>query len=558
MKLLLLSLLAAGAFAARVPVSHLTEDNAPAVVPPFWRATRQAEAHKTVRLSIALKHKPAATAKINEVFNAVSDPKSREYGQHLTREQMEELCAPAQDTRTTVVDWVKSAGVSEDSIAFTRAGDLAFVTLTVAQASQLVGASFQVFEPTVPLTMGHRTIIRSLGPFTAPEAVAAQVDFVVGHIGFPKRAPAMKNLKEKVGATLPVGPKQLRQRYNISAIGTGASNGNAMAVAEFQGQYFSPSDLKTFFAQYMPGSYVDTVTKIVGQNEGAAPGVEAELDIQYIMGVAPNIPAWFWSNPAFDFWSDLTAWVGQINDEKNPPLVHSVSYGDQAEGPAGSYKNRLNTEFQKLGARGLSIIFASGDSGTGCSTCFYFEPSFPATSPYVTSVGATRFLQDSVGPEGAVAAFGSGGGFSWHFPIPSYQADAVNNFFSTASDLPESHFYNRQGRGTPDVAALGIGFEVVVDGSTESVGGTSASAPTFSAVVSLLNDVRLNAKKPSLGFLNHWLYEVVAKTPGALYDVTVGNNQHGCCGYTGFSCQKGWDPVSGLGTPNFDVLKTLV
>lgn len=56
-----------------------------------------------------------------------------------------------------------------------------------------------------------------------------------------------------------------------------------------------------------------------------------QLDIQYIMGVAPNVEAWFYSNPSFDFWSDLTAWTAQLNNESNIPWVHSISYGDQGE-----------------------------------------------------------------------------------------------------------------------------------------------------------------------------------------------------------------------------------
>jgi len=108
------------------------------------------------------------------------------------------------------------------------------------------------------------------------------------------------------------------------------------------------------------------------------------------------------------------------------------------------------------------------------------------------------------------------------------------------------------------VAALGWNFAVVVGGGAESVGGTSASAPTFAAIVSLLNDIRLAKKARPLGFLNPWLYQVAAATPNAFWDVTVGNNQYGCCGFTGFLCAPGWDPVTGLGTPNFAVLSKIV
>lgn len=148
------------------------------------------------------------------------------------------------------------------------------------------------------------------------------------------------------------------------------------------------------------------------------------------MGVAPNVEAWFYSNPSYDFWTDLTAWTALLANESNIPWVHSISYGDQGEfqpvrRPAAtllmmsthlmqseSYKESLCTQFQKLGARGVSIIFASGDSGTGCDLCVRFQASFPATCPFVTSVGATQFITGTSGPESAVSQFGSGGGFS--------------------------------------------------------------------------------------------------------------------------------------------------
>jgi tripeptidyl-peptidase-1 len=225
----------------------------------------------------------------------------------------------------------------------------------------------------------------------------------------------------------------------------------------------------------------------------------------------------------------------------------------------------LTTSFprQKLGSRGLTIIFASGDSGTGCSFCYRFDPSFPATSPSLTSVGATEFIASS-GPvtpgtqEQAVSEFGSGGGFSWTFDRPSYQAAAVNNYLQNHSDVLPARFHWRQaGRGTPDVAALGIGFSVVVSGGVELIGGTSASAPTFSAVISLLNEQQLLRGRPPLGFLNNWLYQSAAASSSAFFDVVQGNNADGCCIH-GFRATQGWDAVTGLGTPNYRQLKAML
>jgi tripeptidyl-peptidase I len=129
-----------------------------------------------------------------------------------------------------------------------------------------------------------------------------------------------------------------------------------------------------------------TVAGVVGENLPSNPGVEASLDIEYIMGVAPGIPAYFYSQAAFNFWSDITSWLTVILSETKPVLVQSVSYGDQSYTgqPSVTYKNQVDAQFQKVGALGISVIFASGDSGAGCHLCNQASPSYPATSPYVT------------------------------------------------------------------------------------------------------------------------------------------------------------------------------
>merc|ERR1712151_1163642 len=170
----------------------------------------------------------------------------------------------------------------------------------------------------------------------------------------------------------------------------------------------------------------------------------------------------------------------------------------------------------------------------------------------VTSVGSTRFIKQSVTqPEMATDQFGSGGGFSTDFDAFKAQASAVKHYLSVAKDLPPAGSFPPTGRATPDVSALGEGFQVIAGGDVQSVGGTSASAPTFASLVSLLNEARLKAGKPAMGYLNTWLY----KNPDAFTDITVGTDAIGRGGQSlgryGFECTKGWDPVTGLGTPIF-------
>ena len=87
------------------------------------------------------------------------------------------------------------------------------------------------------------------------------------------------------------------------------------------------------------------------------------------------------------------------------------------------------------------------------------------------------------------------------------------------------------------------------------MGGTSASAPIFSAIVALLNTAQIELTGKPLGFLNPFLYQMYANKPSAFHDITIGDNkctENGCAATCqGYECAPGWDPVSGLGTPNF-------
>jgi len=235
------------------------------------------------------------------------------------------------------------------------------------------------------------------------------------------------------------------------------------------------------------------------------------------------------------------------------PQTFTTSYGEPEQTIPPDYMATVCNLFAQLGARGSSIMFSSGDSGVGGGRCLtndgrsavQFQPAFPASCPFVTAVGGTI----RVNPEVAVSF--SGGGFSNHFARPSYQTSAVNGFLNALGNT-NAGLFNRTGRAYPDVAAQGSGFQVVVGGRTVSVGGTSASSPTVAAVIALVNDFRISNGKAPLGFLNPLIYA----NPSAFNDIVSGSNPG--CGTNGFTARTGWDPVTGLGTPDFLKLQSLL
>jgi subtilase family serine protease len=143
------------------------------------------------------------------------------------------------------------------------------------------------------------------------------------------------------------------------------------AVVEFQGEFMNTSDLSVFFRRFVPDYTAgdDVVSRFVGPHHEDSKGIEAELDVQYLMGVAPGVHTEFWEFPSQDFGSDLNAWTTQVLVTKDAPLVWSVSYGWQGNLSLVHTKaadvEAIEINLAKLAARGFSILFSSGDSGSG-------------------------------------------------------------------------------------------------------------------------------------------------------------------------------------------------
>jgi tripeptidyl-peptidase-1 len=213
-------------------------------------------------------------------------------------------------------------------------------------------------------------------------------------------------------------------------------------------------------------------------------------------------------------------------------------------------------------------MYYSGDYGV--------SHYYPASSAYVTSVGATAVVASnqtlnitsplppicnipgclcstSMKEEAAMksneARFNTGGGFSTWITMPSYQVEAVEAYLQSGVPLPNQITYNPKNRAYPDIAAVGSNI-AFMDGPfpVETTAGTSASCPIIAAMITILNQDRLNVGKKPLGFLNQLLYQMAREVPQTFTDIVVGNNGNGGP-ETGFEATTGWDPLTGWGTP---------
>ena len=539
-----------------------------------WKKKERVQEDKIMELSFALKQENLR--ELEELFWKVSDPDSPKYGNHLTTDQITDMIAPLPETIAKVEDWLKAYGVTNCRLVANR--DYLNCQMTCKKAERLLkGTTFFYFEH-----HNHATrVIRSMNRYHIRQDVSDRLDLVVGIHRFPPVTNKKKMMKQsevpsgehqsghnshKVfnGETFlekkspgkspskGVGPRALRQRYNLTSEDVGSHPNNSQSSVQFLEEYISSDDLKKFMINFVGDDFAHKteVDKVVGPNSNAT-NLEAALDTEYLMSLGANISTWLWSTPGrHENEEPFLQWLQDVASTKNAPLVHTVSYGDKENGLSLSYMKRVNIEFMKAGLRGMSIFFSSGDRGADCKDHKY-RPQFPASSPYVTAVGGTSFdIQDTPSAEHAHTI--SGGGFSDVFPQPEYQQSAVRNYLNS-QNAPPHDLFNRTGRAYPDVAALCLNFWTVIRGFLSPGGtGTSASTPTFAGIISMVNEHRLKANKPSMGFLNPFIY----KNPSAFYDVTSGCNQG--CGQNdrAFCAAEGFDPVTGFGTPNFpDLVK---
>ncbi|TQV94649.1 tripeptidyl peptidase [Cordyceps javanica] len=385
-----------------------------------------------------------------------------------------------------------------------------------------------------------------------------------------------------------ITPLCLRVLYGTLNYTAQATGRNKMALCNFSGEFNNRTDARQFLRTYRPDAAAAAddfaITEIAGGINRQSPstqeeidrgdGKEGGLDAQVLLGVGHPTPLVTYtvggSSPPPAFAPDPSSSAAPANDnepflllinwllaqaDQDLPTVLSISYADTEYTVPRSYARRVCQGFAQLGARGVSVVFGSGDWGVGRPAQCHdragrrrFAARFPDSCPYVTSVAATR----GVGPSSVVVGFNdenhfvSGGGFSEYFARPAYQERAVSRYLRGLGGRHRG-LYNAGGRAYPDVAAMGYRIVTVWNGRTKLVDGTSASAPIFAAVVALLNDARLARGKPPLGFLNPWIYSVGSQEGGGFMDIVNGSTFG--CNTTGFPATQGWDAASGFGAP---------
>ncbi|KIP08461.1 hypothetical protein PHLGIDRAFT_508562 [Phlebiopsis gigantea 11061_1 CR5-6] len=524
-------------------------------VPEGFVKQGSAPADTVLNMRIALKQFDPAG--LEDALMAVSTPGNARFGKHLTKDQVEAFVAPTKDTVDAVTAFFEENGISTKTAS--PAGDWLSFSVPISKANELFDADFNVFKHE---DTGSESIVTMA--YSVPSDLTQHIELVHPTISF--------NNPFGVAPTFSIPAKPLASATNLTSDAVPAScsstitpaciqalygvpttpatvKSNTLGVAGFIDQFANDADLKSFLTKLrtdIPSSTTFTTQTLDGGSNPqtlSEAGLEADLDTQYTVGIATGVPVIFISAGEQNK-DNLGGFLDMINfllAESAPPQVLTTSYGQNENTVSSSLANSLCNAYMQLGARGTSILFSSGDGGVAGSQttrCTTFLPTFPSGCPFMTSVGATTGVPET-------SATFSSGGFSNIFKQPTYQSAAVSAYLTKLGNTNAGKF-TPTGRAFPDIAAQGENVEIVNAGETGLVAGTSCSSPIFASIIALINDRLAAAGKAPLGFLNPFLYGAAAST---FTDITTGNNPG--CNTNGFPAEAGWDPVTGLGTPNF-------
>jgi kumamolisin len=408
---------------------------------------------------------------------------------------------------------------------------------TVAQFSAAFGVQLH------RMTHAGRSYRGRTGAIQLPADLSGIVEAVFGLDDRPQASPHFR-LRRPASTAVSYTPPQVASAYGFPA---GTGQGQCVALIELGGGFVA-ADLDTYFK----GLGLTTPSVVAVPVDGGAnsptgdangPDGEVMLDIEMVGAIAPqaNIAVYFAPNTDAGFLDAITT---AIHDTTHKPSVISISWGGPESSWTAQAMTSMDEAFQAAATMGITICVASGDSGSSDGVSSGDHVDFPSSSPFALGCGGTSLQargssisSEVVWNDGADNG-ASGGGVSSFFALPTWQAGL------SAVDQGQSVALSK--RGVPDVAGNAdpeTGYDVRIDGTNTVIGGTSAVAPLWAALIARVNQV---SGKPA-GYVNPQLYQ----NPKALRDITSGNNGD-------YDAAVGWDACTGLGSPNGTALGSVI
>ncbi|KAF5715838.1 tripeptidyl-peptidase 1 [Fusarium globosum] len=444
-----------------------------------------------------------------KVAQQVSDPESNQYGRFLGAHELRAIVPDKGFISAKVTGWLEDEGLFN----YTTSPDYVDVITAIADWNRVLNTTFYHFQHKAT----GRTMIRTT-QYSIPSTQKDAIGYIYPTVHFFRSAPAPKTVQAR--QRVPTGasncsnsvcPSQLRTQYNIHYSPADDKSGSTIAIAGFLNNFPNITDVKAFLTMYdkrnpklIPSINVASVNKgtLKPPADGGSLTVEAELDLDYAMAFTGPLPVTFYS-------------VGG----------HAPKIGQAPNAPISPDSNEPYAEFfdYVLGLKNppkvISISYNDDEKDVPVAYEKHVCDLFAKAATHKAVSGYIKALHGK-----------------------------------------HKGFYNASGRAQPDISLLGDNYLTLTGGSPSTHDGTSASVPVFAAMIALVNDMRLRAKKPVLGFLNPLLYS--AKASSVFRDVQDGSETTGCADgdffETGWEALAGWDAATGLGEPDFTKLAAVL
>jgi len=483
---------------------------------PGTRAIGPTDPHQLIEISVVLKHRKALPLAEEDIQIVSHNDFAKLFG--ADPQHVDKIRQFAQDNNLQLLE---------------RGDELLRRTVTLAGTAAAMEKAFNVelteFEYDNGSYRGHTAALQ------LPEEYAS---FVTGVFGLDNSPVAQPHIRRR-GASQPFGtrassvsytPPQVTKLYGFPQDANG--NGQTIGLIELGGGY-RPADIREYFhALGLQPPTLRSISVNQADNRPTTPqsaDCQVALDIEVAGAVAPGaaIAVYFAPNTARGFQDAIST---AIHDQLNKPRVLSIGWGNAEITWTKQSMENFNQLAQEAGMLGITVTVAAGENAAPDGLVNGIDQvDFPASCPHVLAAGGTRLIATNGATESetvwndGIRGGATGGGFSRVFARPPWQAAVVA----------------QSGRGVPDVAGNAdpeTGYNILVDGERQVVGGTSAAAPLWAGLIVLLNQ-KLNQR---LGFINPMLYNIDQSS--GFRDINLGNNGV-------FSATFGWDPVTGQGSP---------
>ncbi|HUB60181.1 MAG TPA: S53 family peptidase [Puia sp.] len=486
-------------------------------------------------------------------------------GETVSPEELKNDYTADKNDTTKLVSWLTAQGYKNIKVSPNGTG--VYADATAGQIEQ----SLQVNM--VRVTRDGITYTAAKDAPSLPSEVAGSVHAIIGlqpfrhpnkhrilpvnkrhnRLSVPRKPPAQAGAPSH-GAAAAVAPSpnidnappylvsEILKAYHADGLGV---TGNGQTIAILIDTFPADGDLTQFWAANNLPSNLGRIQKI-NVGGGQLPAIEGEetLDAEWTSGIAPGATIRIYASGSLDFVALDQALDAILNDLDSIPglrqLSISLGLGETFMGGPQGEAATQHQKYLRFAAAGVNVFVSSGDAGsnpdnTGHSSTGPTQAEYAASDPAVVGVGGTSL---NLAGDGSVASetgwTNGGGGKSIFFPRPVWQKGAGVPA-GTQRLVPDASL-----TADPNFGAL-----VVLNGSSQQIGGTSWSAPVWAGFCALINEARTKAGKPALPFLNPHLYPLLGSN--AFRDITAGSNG-------AFNAGRGYDLVTGIGVPNVGAL----